>query len=270
MNKKYAAKFPEWTKNNKYNMCLSDDLDSLFSTILLNKILGYEVTHFYDFSNIYKAIDYKANDDVIAVDVDTIYTKCWSNHVVPFDNPDSANLNQVENIDRYNYYSKYAGSTLLEIISYYNLNINSLSEEAKLVLLAVDSTYLMYNFNKDNCKKILANVLELPELFELCKKYSDNKSIFYKLQDKYNLKSKIYIDDNGKLKTDINLEGLSKLFGMSFILLKNKFKATHTLHIEHLYDVQLDNFIKELQEKHQSIFSAARTRKNYIKLSYLN
>ena len=270
MNKKYAAKFPEWTKNNKYNMCLSDDLDSLFSTILLNKILGYEVTHFYDFSNIYKAIDYKANDDVIAVDVDTIYTKCWSNHVVPFDNPDSANLNQVENIDRYNYYSKYAGSTLLQIISYYDLDISMLSEEAKLVLLSVDSTFMMYNFNKDNCQKLLVNVLELPELFELCKKYSNEQSEFYKIQDKYKMKEKIYINNDGMLETSIDLEGLSKLFGMSFILLKNKFKATHTLHIEHLYDVQLDDFIKELQEKHKTIFSAARTRKNYIKLSYLN
>ncbi|OAA90148.1 hypothetical protein [Clostridium coskatii] len=270
MNKKYATKFPEWTRNNTiYNSCLSDDLDSLFSTILLNQIKGYEVTHFYDFSNIYKAIGYKQTNEVVAVDVDTIYTKCWSNHVVPFNNPDSANLNQVEDIDRYNYCSKFAGSTLLEITSLYDIDISMLSEEAKLVLLSVDSTFLMYNFNKDNCKKILVNVLELPELFELCKKYSNNQAKFYKVQDKYKMKQKIHINDDGMLETSIDLEGLSKLFGMSFILPKNKFQATHTLHIEHLYDVQLDAFIKQLQENHKTIFSAARTRKNYIKLSYI-
>lgn len=48
MKQEIKQKFPKWVDNNKkYYMCLTDDLDSLMSCILLEQIKGYEISHFY-------------------------------------------------------------------------------------------------------------------------------------------------------------------------------------------------------------------------------
>lgn len=273
MNKEYKDKFPTWCGNNKkYYMCLTDDLDSLFSCLLLQQIKGYEISHFYSFNALYKGDNYKKdNYKLIGVDMDLVDKSCWGNHVTGVNNPLSANLNVIEGINTNNYFTKYAGSTLLQIISYYDIDISMLSEEAKMVLLCVDSTYLGYYLKQypqpqRANKKYLCDVLELEELYKLQQEHS--KEEFDKLQEKYNLKKKIFVNEEGKLKTAIDLQGLTELFNLPFLLPKNQFTKINDYKDKGVSLYKYESLKKELEKKGTPIFSQAMTNKNYIKLSY--
>ncbi|ABR48997.1 conserved hypothetical protein [Alkaliphilus metalliredigens QYMF] len=133
MNEQQKRLFPEWTEDTSTNhtLCLSDDLDSLLSSIFLKQVKGYDISHFYTFKSISRSVEHgHATKDVIGVDVDFANGKCWGNHVTmlsPTDNCDSqcANLNITNMINKNNYTDKFCGSTLLQILSYYNVDISS-------------------------------------------------------------------------------------------------------------------------------------------------
>lgn len=267
MKQEIKDKFPRWINNDKkYYMCLTDDLDSLFSCKLLEQIKGYEITHFYSFNTLYRADTYKRNEyKLIGVDMDMAEYSCWGNHVTGINNPNSANLNVIQNIGSNNYYSKYCGSVVLQIISYYNYDISNLSDEAKMILLCIDSTFLMYGFNPNNCKKWLVDILELSELYELCKKHT--KQEFEQLQRTYNLKKKIFVEDD-ELQTGIDLKGLNELFNLSFILPKNNFIENLNFKDIGISTYNYNNFIKKLHNDGNKVFTQAQTNKTFIKLSY--
>jgi len=218
MKQEYREMFPSWVndKYTEYTLCLSNDIDSLLSCIYLKQIKGYKISHFYDFTGTYKRLDSKK---VIGVDISLHRGKCWDNHVTmlhkdDYCNPDSANLNNILGISRENYFNKYCGSTLLEILSYYDVDISNYSEEAKMILLAIDSTFKGYysiyeNDNKAN-RFYLCDVLEFEELYNVLETH--NQKDFIEIIKKYNLNSTISINQNGILETDINLAELSKVF----------------------------------------------------------
>lgn len=268
MNKEFKEKYPEWCNDKKkYYMCLSDDIDSLFSCILLQKIKGYKISHFYSFDKMYKADIYKTNKKLCGVDMDLTNGRCWGNHPTGFKNKNSANINVIQGISNVDYFKKYAGSTLLQIISYYGVDIKSMTEEAQMVLLAIDTTFKQYAFNSSLSKYYLCDILELPELYKLCESYTQQE--FYDLIVKYKLHKKIIMNEDGKLITEIDLKGLSNLFdGLSFLLPQNNFE-----NINEYYDIgvpvnNLDCTIKKIADGNMIVFSAAMTNKNYIKLSY--
>lgn len=259
-------KYPSWISDNKkYNMCLTDDLDSLFSCMLLHKVKGYNITNFYSFDTLYYIDDETSLERLIGVDMDLVEHLCWGNHVTGLNNPYSANLNVIQGINEDNYYTKYCGSVLLQIISYYNIDISMLSDEALMVLLVVDSTYLSYYFNKDTCSRWLVDVLELNPLWDILQRYS--KQDFEKVINKYYLKAKIIIDD-GYLKTDIDLEGLSKLFNLSFFMPKNRFIADKNFINDGKNTSSFSSYVKDLNSKGIEIFSKAITNKTFVKFSY--
>ncbi|NNG66153.1 hypothetical protein [Caldanaerobacter subterraneus] len=254
--------FPDWVNSNEYyDLCLSDDVDSLLSCIFLEKIKGYKINYFYDFTNIYSTD--KATNKVIAVDVDLTKGKCWGNHVVIEGNKESANLNRVLGISQENYTQKYAGSTLLTILSYYDVDISQLSEEAKMILLCVDSAYLgFYNDNfKEIHKKYIGDILQFPELIEIEERHT--KEEFEGLQRKYRLKEKIKINKEGMLDTDIALTELEAVLGIPFKLPSIKFylrKSFQTDLITQEYYNTIKNFV--------NIFSLAMIRKDSIKFTF--
>lgn len=266
MNKEFKSKFPTWCNDNKkYYMCLSDDIDSLFSCLLLNKIKSYKISHFYSFDKMYKADIYKSNKKLCGIDMDLKDGRCWGNHPTGFINPKSANINRIMDINTNNYYEKYAGSTLLQIISYYDINISNLTEEQMMVLLCVDTTFKQYSFNSALSKYYLCDILKLPQLYKLCTEHTQEE--FYEILVKYNLHKKIKMN-NGKLQTEIDLDGLSKLFNLSFLLPKNEFTL-----INEYYDIgvnvnNLDKELKKIADENMIVFSSAMTNRNYIKLSY--
>ena len=122
-----------------------------------------------------------------------------------------------------NYTQKFCGSTLLQIIAYYNLNINSLSELQKAILLTIDSTYLGYYFNNGHyCKKYLS-MMGLDCLLKVLEEHS--KQEFQELDYKYKINSsKIWVLDK-QLHTNIQIDVLKLIFNISFLLPKINFKT---------------------------------------------
>jgi hypothetical protein len=263
MKREIMGKFPLWCNDNKteYSLCLSNDMDSLFSCILLNKIKGYKIEYFYDFQYLYKTEQTK--DKAIGVDIDLIDGRTWGNHVTLFKNENSANINQILNISRENYTEKYALSTLLTIISYYNFDISNLTEEAKMILLCIDAGFKGFyidNFREKHIEYL--KMLELEELIEIEKKHTIDD--FYNLIDKYRLYAEIKINKKtGKLETSIDLAGLTEVFGLPFLLPNDYFFVSYKFDS---YITNLNLITKE-KLKQENIFSLALVNKDTIKYS---
>ena len=231
MNKDIREKFPIWCDLGEvYTLCLSNDLDSLLSCIFLKQIKGYEISHFYKFDTIGKIQGHKHTaGSLIGVDISLTKGKTWDNHVAMLSKDDkfninSANLNIVNRISRDNYTSKYCGSTVLQILSYYDYDISNLSEEGKMILLAIDGTYIPFFPWKIDFSGTIRNYLkqmEYEELIEVAERHTQAE--FEGLIDKYNLNAIITIK-KGYLHTDIDLAELSKVFLMPISLPKDGFE----------------------------------------------
>ncbi|OOO67087.1 hypothetical protein BS638_06025 [Clostridium tepidum] len=258
MKKEIKQKFPSWiSEEEDYKMCLSDDLDSLFSCIVLNKLKGYEIKYFYDFKSLYY-IKTGQTDKIFGVDVDLVDGRCWGNHVTLF-NPSSANLNTILGINRNNYTEKFAGSTLLTILSYYNVDLSQCTEKQLEVLISIDVAFKQYYFNKNLFKKYYNDILEYPIFSKIIEKH--DKDYFYNIILEYKLNEHIYINEDNKLHTNIELGKLGELFPkLSFSLPKNIFTKKRDFEI-------IQNTYQEHEK--EEIFSCARTYKNKLRYSIL-
>jgi hypothetical protein len=173
-----------------------------------------------------------SNSEYIGVDLSLTHGKCFDNHVVMLNEHDdynykSINFNVADQISRENYFQKYCGSTLLMIWSLYDIPLPE-SEEGKMILLAIDSTfkgyYSPYANDKNSNKKYLVDVMGLGELYEVLKRHKQQD--FIKIMQKYNLNGKIDVK-NGYLNTDIDLPGLREVFDLPFLLPKNPFQLLY-------------------------------------------
>lgn len=258
-------RFPEWTREKgDYHLCLSNDIDSLLSCVILNQLHGYEIKYFYDFKNVY-ACEMDQHKEVLGVDIAFTHSrnyKTWDNHVTAISdndtfNPNSANLNTVQRISRDNYSSKYAGSTLLQIMAYYNVLFPT-DREALLVLLAIDSSYLgHYNMYFKNTHNEWFKDMGLHALIDLLN--DEKEQAFIDVARKYNLKSEINVP-RGTLKTNIDLKGLSNLFGFDIALPESTFEIRKELSLGK-YDMKYNPIP---QVKPDGLFSMALTSKNFI------
>ncbi|HCL4448319.1 TPA: hypothetical protein N2D16_003999 [Clostridium botulinum] len=260
MKQEILEKFPKFLEDDyNYNLCLSDDIDSFFSCLVLNKLKGYEIKWFYNFNSIYFSTDYKEDTKCIAVDADlTNNRRCWGNHVT-LENPNSANLNTIMGINRNNYTSKFAGSTLLTILSYYNVDLSDLSEKQLELLISIDVAFKQYYFNKNLFKKYYNDILEYPMFVDIIEKH--DKDYFYNIIKEYKLNEHIYINEDGQLNTNIELGKLQELFpNLSFSLPQNTYKKKRDFKI-----------IQSTYQKHEQeqIFSCARTYKDALRYSIL-
>lgn len=248
---------------------MTDDIDSLLSCLLLEQIKGYKVNYFYTWTEFYRAKESKSK--VLGVDVDFHKLRCWSNHVTilsekdkEFTNRQSANLNNILQVTRDNYKQKWAGSTLLQIMSFYDVPL-PVSDQAKMLLLAVDATFKGY-YNPDFKNTLVSylKLLEYEELIEILKQC--RIADFYNLIEQYNLHKKIFVN-NGYLDTEIDLASISDILGFDVILSFEEFKLvkqiekkTYELHPEGTYDKGRLN---------DRLFSLALVKKNYAIMNYL-
>ncbi|WP_026893785.1 hypothetical protein [Clostridiisalibacter paucivorans] len=276
MKKEVREKFPKWVEDNqKFDLVLSDDIDSLLSCVFLKEIKGYEINFFYDFEEgVYKL--HNTGNKAFAVDVDFVKGRCWGNHVTMLNkndkyNKDCANLNVINKISRENYTDKFCGSTLLQILSYYNYDISNLSEEAKMVLLAIDGSYLGYysrsdKFNKTN-KYYLCDVLEFEELYQLQQRHKEQD--FEDIRRKYSLKCKIKLNIDNSLYTALNLTELSRVFSMPIELPQGQFNK-EIVKVRNS-KVNLGYGYKHSKEKiKKKPFSLAVVYTNKVKYSYVD
>jgi hypothetical protein len=267
MIKEYKERMPEWCFDDvkRFDLVLSDDIDSLSTCIVLNQLKGYEISHFYNFKSLYK-VEGSGKYKLIGVDMDLIKGRSFGNHPTGVFNPLGANLNIAEGINTDNYTKKYAGSCILTVLSLYDVDISQLSTEAKMTLLAIDASFKMYAFNPLNAKRWIKDILQFYDLYELLENHSQQE--FYDLIDKYKLYKKIHKNEKGTLFTDIDLEGLSNLFNVSFSMPKNSFKIIETYTDKGIPSCGYSTFCKQLKENNKEIFSQAIVKKTFIKLSY--
>jgi hypothetical protein len=270
MQKEIKELFPKWTKKEEMkgiqSLCLTDDIDSLFSCIILKKIFPQlTIDAFYSFNKIYKT-DTKIKS-IIGVDMDLTGGKCWGNHVTLLSKEDAknkkcANLNTVLDINRDNYFNKYAGSTLIQVLSHYNIGLNNMSKEQLEVLISVDTAFKQFYFNSKLFKKYYNDILQYPMFEKILKEH--DKDYFYNIIKEYGLHEKIYIDNDGKLNTNIRLDKLKKLFlNLPFILPSEEFYF-----VKEYQDIGQATYRKTKKDlTDKKIFSLALTNRNFVKYS---
>lgn len=288
MKQHYKIKLPEWTnlkKEDKYKLILSNDLDSFISCKLLEKMFGFKIGYFFDFNSLYKLENVDESIESIGVDIALNKGKTFDNHVscihIQHDtfNPNSANINNIEKIYGASdiYFSKYCGSTLLQIMSIYNIPIPE-DIETMLLLLSIDSTmlgyYSKYGIYRDSNKKYLVDVLEFPQLYELQKQV--NISEYSNVIRWFNLKTNLSINEKGRLISNQNLFNLQmKLhqtmnLNLSFPDSKfHKIQSFNCLNMNIPRGEDLRDYTKEkAKELGNDIYSLAVTGKYNITLSY--
>ena len=222
MKEKYLKKVPTWyNSNEKFETVLSDDVDGLISTSLLKYAKNWDVEYFYDFSTLFASNNVYFKDKKSATrvwaDVSIVVhdAMTFDNHVnrmnlQDYTNPNAINPNILDDVTNLNYYDKYLGSSALLIWDLYKIPLPT-TEEGKMLLLCIDTTFkgFYYDSFKEANRHFLCDVLDMEELYEVLKRHS--KDEFYQMIGKYELNKKIWVNANGQLQTNLNIELLTEL-----------------------------------------------------------
>ena len=223
----------EWIDGtDKYGLILTDDLDSLLSCAILKSVKGWNIEQAYIFkgnkpmvkSKDEQLYDYlgeiknAAQHELIGVDLALTAGKCFDNHLTQFTyedqiNPESINLNRIQQIRRWNYCKKYNLSTVLLLWSLYDLPKENLTDELMMLLLAIDGSYEGF-FTDERWVGIhefwIRDVLDLPEFLECERRHTYRE--FEEVREKYNIHKghgKITFK-KGMLVTDIDIDEVNE------------------------------------------------------------
>lgn len=277
MKDEYLSKVPDWYKSNeKFDLVLSDDIDSLASVAVVQSVHpNWEVEYFYDFQNIYASnnvyfLDKKAPTRVW-VDVAIIKAeKAFDNHISrkngeDYTNPLCINPNILANVTNYGYTNKYAGSTLLLVWSLYNLPLPT-TEEGKMLLLAIDSTFKGYYSDKfrGRNKFFLCDVLGFEELYEVEQRHTAQE--FYQIISKYELSRKIkYNKDTKQIETELDLKTIGEVLGIEINL------PTREYHHWRSFEERQGNMcgVESIKDLSKGLVTLAFTFRNVVKYSVL-
>lgn len=235
VKEKYLDKVPDWYKrNDKLDLVLSDDVDSLVTVNVIKGVKSdWNVEYFYDFDNIYATnnVYSKKNKAATRVWCDVAVIKeemAFDNHISrknieDYTNPLCINPNILADVTNYAYTNKYAGSTALLVWSLYDLPLPE-SEEGKMLLLAIDSTFKGYYSNRfrGRNKFFLCDVLDFEELYEVEQRHTVNE--FYQVISKYELTRKIaYNKDTKLIETGLDLNTIGEILGIELNLPTKEF-----------------------------------------------
>ena len=235
MKDEFLKKVPKWYMGNgKYELVLSDDIDSLTATCVLQSIKPHWTTeYFYNFKNIYCTNDVRFIENKaptrVWVDVAIVRDeKAFDNHISRMNGEDYTNSlcinpNILANVTNSDYTNKYAGSTALLVWSLYNLPLPT-TEEGKMLLLAIDSTFKGYYYDKFRARNkfFLCDVLGFEELYEVEQRHTAKE--FYQIISKYGLSQKIkYNEETKLLETELDLETIGEVLGIDLYLPTKKF-----------------------------------------------
>lgn len=221
MKEEYKERLPQWYKDTKnYDLILTDDIDSLLSCAILQKVKGWDIEYCMLFKlDKEQSLDYmgktsNATNEVIGVDLALQNGKTFDNHVSRLGeldqvNEECINLNFIKDVTRKNYFKKYNLSTVLLLWGLYDLPIPE-SEEGKMILLAIDGTFSShfskYQNDRDMNRFYMCEVLGLEELYQCQLRHKQYE--FDDIKKKYKLNNKIRVH-KGKLQTDIDLLGIN-------------------------------------------------------------
>lgn len=264
MNKDIKQNLPEWYKNlNKYSAILTGDSDSLMGYhFIKSKFPDIKVVGFFTFKSYYETKEIKFDrKQLFGIDLDILQGKTFGNHLTHFyKNKDAINLN-----NQYcnKYYKKFPFSTTLLILSLYDFDLESFTDEQLKILLAIDSSFKGYYTNNEKFKEVYIDWLDKLDTRFLEDRILKHMTIenFRDIQQKYNLNGIIKVDDRGYLQTNIQLDELSRVFNDKIELPQHKFKLKHT------YTYKIINPIYEAIPNRKYIISMAWTEKNKLRLT---
>lgn len=234
MDQKLKERFPEWTYNLEQGInttILTDDLDSLLGCAIEKFVKGNDINYFYNFNKLFVA----NNEDerkAIGIDLALHKGKSWCNHVVrihqdDYVNPQTANINALLKVHSGNYFKKYAMSTVLTMWSFYDLPLPE-TKEGKMLLLCIDSGFLgHYNSRYKDVHNEYLRLMGFEELIDLL---NNTYQFEYELlQGEYKTKSKIRLNRDGCLETQLPLAKLQGVFGMPMELPTQSFTLRNQL-----------------------------------------
>ena len=281
MQKEIKELFPKWCEEKsvkKYDCIMSDDVDSLMCAVVQEKVFKNKVKYFFYADNksrntqkCYKVKGYKKEKEILGLDIalEGNY-KCWDNHVVKVASSDtvnknSANLNIALDISRSNYTKKACISSFITMLSYYDVDISNWRKEKLLVLCSIDGLYYPLEnpyFESQGTKNL--EVLGYSFLVDFIK---ENISDIKKIKDKLNLDGKIWVNKQGKLETNIDLDGLSQIFGFQIKLSDEIFIETKTL-TKKFDRMAKETLIEKLKRENKALFNLALVKKDFYVYSY--
>lgn len=233
MNKNYKELLPKWfEEQTKNELVLSNDLDSLVSCAIIKKINNWKVRYFYDFENLYKSDKVNKIDTDKRVWVDVAVKngeKAFDNHLTTMtfeeviDDKNTINPNTLCMITNENYADKYCGSTALLLWSLYDLPLPE-TEEGKMLLLTIDSTYYGYwnpkykDKFRDRNKFFLCEVFGMEELYKVQERHTYEE--FEEIKIKYGIKKSIYFED-GKIRTTLDFDTIGQVLGLELNVIED-------------------------------------------------
>jgi hypothetical protein len=276
VKEEYLQKVPEWyLSNEKFELVLSDDIDSLVTTSVVQTVKpNWSIEYFYDFDNIYVSEELKDRENKsrtrVWCDVAVIKDEmAFDNHISrknieDYCNPRCINPNILANVTNYGYTNKYAGSTALLVWSLYNIPLPK-TEEGKLLLLAIDSTFKGYYSDKfrGRNKFFLCDVLGLEELYEVEGRHTIKE--FYQIISKYGLSKKIrYKKENMNIETGLDLELIGEVLGIELKLPQKK-NFVHWRSFEQRQGNMIG--MRSVKELGKTLVTLAFTFKNVAKYS---
>lgn len=262
MKKEIIEKLPQWHKeiNSDNGVILTGDIDSLIGYYYLHKKFGCHVEGFYNFKEVYFNTNNRNN--LIGIDMDTIpESRVFGNHLTYFyKNENAINLNNIFNLK---YYQKYPFSTTLLILSLYDFDLENFTDEQLKILLAIDVGFKGYYTDNQFFKDVYLGWLDRLDIRfledRILNKYARQE--MYNVIKKYNLHGTIGINKEGYLKTNIDLDSISKIFNDIIELPQEKFN----LHRSYEYRIINPNY--QAIPPREAIISMAWTDKNTLKLT---
>lgn len=261
MKSVFKNKLPKWYKNINLNdkIVITNDIDALLSHHFLHKKFKCEIGGFYDFNNLYFT-DCK-DKNFIGVDLDCLKGRTFGNHFTYFyKNEDAINLN---NCYKLKYHQKYPLNTVLLILSLYDFDIETMTDEQLAILLSIDSAYRGYYTDNEYFKNIYLKWLDMLDIGFLKNRILKHMTPrdFADIAKRFNLNGTIKVNKNGRLSTNIKLDELSQVFDDDIQLPQDKFN----LHSQYQYLIINPN--KQAIPPREKIISMAWTRKNQLRMS---
>lgn len=268
--KQYIQQFDFLNQSDK-KIIFNNDADGHISTCLSRHSMYWQPVGMYDFKNLFVDENYikkMTKQELVWLDVsvfgnrqaiDMHVTKIHKDDPV---NKNSININNYMNIHRDNYTKKCAWGVHLAILAYFQpIDLNKLSDEQKALLWLPDSSYESFYFDRDTFYGYV-EMFGLQALTDVLEKHS--KEDFINFQNKLNIKGKIWVDENGKLQTNIRLDKIQDILPMiDWSLPQGTYKCVKKFQA---VEKKID-FTVPRERVHDDMFSFALTKKRKLKYS---
>ncbi|MEZ2661287.1 hypothetical protein [Aneurinibacillus aneurinilyticus] len=209
----------------------NNDGDGIFSACFLEQFKGWKPFAYYDFNKMVTDTTYIIDGKYVVKNSEVVYVdvavegkrRTIDMHITKISQDDKTNpnsLNPNHYISKVNYTQKCAWAAAIAILSYIDFDFSTLTDEQKMIIWGLDSSYLSYFFDKNIFNKWVEffGVQELATVFN-----TYEKSDFEQVQYTYGLQGMIHINQDGYLYTvgcrkrgkwcpAINFEAIQKHF----------------------------------------------------------